>query len=69
MDKMLWLVLDTIRETCERKDNCLGCPCADEYTSPRGKGYYCTIANIPSHWQTDIIRNNLEKRAESEDKG
>lgn len=65
-NKLLWLVLDTIREICtKKKDNCEGCPCAGEYRTPSGNSYYCTIANLPSHWQTDIIRNNLEKRTES----
>lgn len=67
MHKLLWLILDTVRETCERKDSCDGCPCAGERTTPHGKEYYCAIANLPSLWQTDVIRNNLEKRAESEE--
>ena len=67
MTAILWLLLDTIRETCDRRDHCAGCPCAGEYTSPTGKRYYCAIEEIPSHWQTDIIRVNLEKRAESEE--
>lgn len=62
MDKMLWVVLDTIRDMCTKRDYCEGCPCAGETTDR----YYCAIDGEPSHWQTDIIRNNLEKRAESE---
>lgn len=69
MVQILWLLLDTIRETCDRRECCEGCPCAGSYKGPEGRTkYYCAIDEVPSHWQTDVIRNNLEKRAESEGK-
>lgn len=66
MVQILWLLLDTIRETCGRREKCEGCPCAGEYTGPSGIRYYCAIDGEPSHWQTDTIRNNLEERDEDE---
>lgn len=67
MNALLWLILDTIRETCTKKDSCEGCPCAGEYMSPWGKQYYCTIADIPSRWQTGIIQSNLDDMAKREE--
>lgn len=67
MDKMLWLVLDTIRETCGRRDNCEGCPCAGDYMRDGVKQYYCTINEIPSQWQTGIIQYNLERGGRTND--
>lgn len=66
MNTILWLILDNLRETCNNRECCEGCPCAGEYTGPSGTIYYCAIDGEPSQWQTDTIRNNLENRAESE---
>lgn len=67
MNKILWLVLDTIREICYKRDHCEGCPCAEMQMSMSGKRYYCTIADVPYKWQTDIIRYNLEEREDAEE--
>lgn len=58
-DKLLYVLLDTIRETCARRETCSGCALADD-------GDCCCIATFPEHWQTGILEYNLEKRAESE---
>lgn len=67
MNNLLWLLLDAIRETCDRRKRCEGCPCAGEYMSPTGKRYYCAIEEVPSHWQTDIIRDNIDKMKEDKE--
>ena len=66
MNKILWLVLDTIREECTKRDYCEGCPCAGMYLQQGLRRYYCTIDEVPSRWQTGIIRENIEEMEDNE---
>lgn len=58
-DKFLYTLLDTIRENCYRRETCKGCMLDDVDGG-------CCVASYPAHWETNIIRSNLEKRTESE---
>ena len=68
-NKFLYELLDTIRETCTKRDRCEGCAFAGSYTTTNtGLRYYCAIDEEPRKWQTGIVGENLEKLAESEEK-
>lgn len=53
----LYIVLDTIKETCEKRRSCNGCLLYD-------LNYGCLVNTRPDMWDTDIIKENIDRRNE-----
>ena len=52
-DKLLYIVLDTISETCAKTEKCKDCKLSDHG--------YCTLDREPRQWNTKKIKENLEE--------
>lgn len=55
--KLLYVLLDTIKETCEKRRICKGCIFYDI-------NYGCLLDARPDIWDTDMIKKNIDTQEE-----
>lgn len=58
----IWEVLDHVREHCTGRDHCNGCIYSGVAEADNDLISYCAISHVPDHWQTDIVKMNVEKQ-------
>ena len=64
-NNVIWQVLDHVREHCTGRVHCNGCLYSGVATLNTDNDciFYCAISHNPDHWQTDIVRMNVESEA------
>lgn len=59
--KIIWRVLDHLRDYCRSRDDCEGCfYCGKVGTVNNEDVIHCTIRRIPQFWHTDEFKNKSE---------
>lgn len=65
----LWEALDQVREHCTGRVHCNGCVFSGVATLDTDNVpiSYCAISHAPDHWQTDIVKMNVESQEDDGD--
>lgn len=53
--------LNSVKNHCEKRHHCKGCIYSGNALANDEPFSYCAIRRNPDHWQTDIIKMNIEE--------
>ncbi len=53
IDKSVMIVLETIRDECDERKHCEGCPYSCKYYVNKDVRYACVLQHIPERWQLE----------------